>query len=166
MIRRPPRSTLFPYTTLFRSLVARVGGAVRPGVVDPAVAAVAGARQRDQRFAVRRVAAAVVEEAVGRAVRGVNGKPLKELVLAVVKGVAVYAHGRAPSAPVIGRAGHEYVDITVAVVAPGDVQAAARGIDGDLGEAVGAVDVGHLEVRRRGRDHGPRRCEGLPAVRR
>src|SRR5687768_18234800 len=25
MIRRPPRSTLFPYTTLFRSLVAAVG---------------------------------------------------------------------------------------------------------------------------------------------
>src|SRR3712207_8982300 len=25
MIRRPPRSTLFPYTTLFRSLVARTG---------------------------------------------------------------------------------------------------------------------------------------------
>src|SRR2546422_4222475 len=34
MIRRPPRSTLFPYTTLFRSLLARAprqahGGAVR-----------------------------------------------------------------------------------------------------------------------------------------
>src|SRR5690348_17526361 len=28
MIRRPPRSTLFPYTTLFRS--ARIGGMVRP----------------------------------------------------------------------------------------------------------------------------------------
>src|SRR5258706_11880746 len=26
MIRRPPRSTLFPYTTLFRSLVERVAG--------------------------------------------------------------------------------------------------------------------------------------------
>src|SRR5256885_12473878 len=25
MIRRPPRSTLFPYTTLFRSLLERVG---------------------------------------------------------------------------------------------------------------------------------------------
>src|SRR3712207_7803602 len=30
MIRRPPRSTLFPYTTLFRSGAAVVGG--RPGV--------------------------------------------------------------------------------------------------------------------------------------
>src|SRR2546429_886496 len=28
MIRRPPRSTLFPYTTLFRSLVAVVAGGV------------------------------------------------------------------------------------------------------------------------------------------
>src|SRR3712207_7800315 len=31
MIRRPPRSTLFPYTTLFRSLA---GGGARAGRVD------------------------------------------------------------------------------------------------------------------------------------
>src|SRR2546426_8334819 len=30
MIRRPPRSTLFPYTTLFRSRV--VDGTIRPGM--------------------------------------------------------------------------------------------------------------------------------------
>src|SRR2546430_13252543 len=29
MIRRPPRSTLFPYTTLFRSRAAHRGGAAR-----------------------------------------------------------------------------------------------------------------------------------------
>src|SRR3989449_10126089 len=29
MIRRPPRSTLFPYTTLFRSLPVLLGGAAR-----------------------------------------------------------------------------------------------------------------------------------------
>src|SRR5258708_29418604 len=36
MIRRPPRSTLFPYTTLFRSALAALG--VRPGdeVIVPA----------------------------------------------------------------------------------------------------------------------------------
>src|SRR3712207_8682518 len=31
MIRRPPRSTLFPYTTLFRSAVAALGPARRAG---------------------------------------------------------------------------------------------------------------------------------------
>src|ERR1035438_10593806 len=31
MIRRPPRSTLFPYTTLFRSGSRRVCGALGPG---------------------------------------------------------------------------------------------------------------------------------------
>src|SRR2546425_12523647 len=36
MIRRPPRSTLFPYTTLFRSLVGSPAG------VPPAVAAALG----------------------------------------------------------------------------------------------------------------------------
>src|SRR2546426_4604538 len=30
MIRRPPRSTLFPYTTLFRSLCSANGGPVPP----------------------------------------------------------------------------------------------------------------------------------------
>src|SRR2546423_11696553 len=31
MIRRPPRSTLFPYTTLFRSLAAALRGRARAG---------------------------------------------------------------------------------------------------------------------------------------
>src|SRR3712207_8968618 len=37
MIRRPPRSTLFPYTTLFRSLRRRLPGRVvaHPGARDP-----------------------------------------------------------------------------------------------------------------------------------
>src|SRR3989442_5960210 len=30
MIRRPPRSTLFPYTTLFRSCGSRTGGFAQP----------------------------------------------------------------------------------------------------------------------------------------
>src|SRR5688572_16914452 len=43
MIRRPPRSTLFPYTTLFRSLVApEAHSAVRRWVPTPA------ARQPDR----------------------------------------------------------------------------------------------------------------------
>src|SRR3712207_8776503 len=33
MIRRPPRSTLFPYTTLFRSRLAGAGGAQQHGVL-------------------------------------------------------------------------------------------------------------------------------------
>src|SRR3989449_8890867 len=34
MIRRPPRSTLFPYTTLFRSTVAVCAGLVRLGPLE------------------------------------------------------------------------------------------------------------------------------------
>src|SRR3712207_7050236 len=37
MIRRPPRSTLFPYTTLFRSLLGVVVGAVLEAVLLPSV---------------------------------------------------------------------------------------------------------------------------------
>src|SRR5258708_11311452 len=36
MIRRPPRSTLFPYTTLFRSILAMdVSGSMRASDVEP-----------------------------------------------------------------------------------------------------------------------------------
>src|SRR2546430_13434447 len=35
MIRRPPRSSLFPYTTLFRSRPARLRDGIRPGASDP-----------------------------------------------------------------------------------------------------------------------------------
>src|SRR3712207_7622352 len=35
MIRRPPRSTLFPYTTLFRSLRTRVAGTGTAGAAQP-----------------------------------------------------------------------------------------------------------------------------------
>src|SRR5256885_2949525 len=48
MIRRPPRSTLFPYTTLFRSLgLERYAGAGARG--DPQRAAVGGADGRADR---------------------------------------------------------------------------------------------------------------------
>src|SRR2546421_9452362 len=43
MIRRPPRSTLFPYTTLFRSQVGHGRAAHRPDVAVP-LAARAAAR--------------------------------------------------------------------------------------------------------------------------
>src|SRR3712207_8826382 len=34
MIRRPPRSTLFPYTTLFRSAIALAQDGARAGLLD------------------------------------------------------------------------------------------------------------------------------------
>src|SRR3712207_8642489 len=43
MIRRPPRSTLFPYTTLFRS----EGRALHRGRGEPGVAATGARRSRD-----------------------------------------------------------------------------------------------------------------------
>src|SRR2546422_8401895 len=63
MIRRPPRSTLFPYTTLFRSLVvadhpAECGGHAEPGEADRHVRG--GAAGVDvEPFAVAQPAAAV-----------------------------------------------------------------------------------------------------------
>src|SRR5260221_9817856 len=45
MIRRPPRSTLFPYTTLFRSL-ERIRRVIDPGVDDFAVARARGGPDR------------------------------------------------------------------------------------------------------------------------
>src|SRR3712207_7169695 len=39
MIRRPPRSTLFPYTTLFRSELLQALAGREPGGADPPLAA-------------------------------------------------------------------------------------------------------------------------------
>src|SRR5256885_15365003 len=57
MIRRPPRSTLFPYTTLFRSLVRAVKKSqdrkeTRPMTPSTSIAAaaVSGATQSSRRF--------------------------------------------------------------------------------------------------------------------
>src|SRR2546425_8352618 len=57
MIRRPPRSTLFPYTTLFRSLVAHLHR--RPS--REVVAVGGGERPMAEEVAVR-----VVEDGAGR----------------------------------------------------------------------------------------------------
>src|SRR2546429_7025770 len=46
MIRRPPRSTLFPYTTLFRSLVALLERAGIPLIEDDVYGDLAGDGQR------------------------------------------------------------------------------------------------------------------------
>src|SRR3712207_7071402 len=74
MIRRPPRSTLFPYTTLFRSRAAvrttgavRPGAAVRPAAVRVALRAAVHTVGLDA-CAVRPVRAAAVAE-IGRATR-------------------------------------------------------------------------------------------------
>src|SRR3712207_7281523 len=47
MIRRPPRSTLFPYTTLFRSLPLRHEANVRSVAVSPDGRVVAAGSGRD-----------------------------------------------------------------------------------------------------------------------
>src|SRR2546430_2931532 len=53
MIRRPPRSTLFPYTTLFRSLCGSVvvGVVTSPGLDQPALSRLRTGQRvgRDQR---------------------------------------------------------------------------------------------------------------------
>src|SRR2546422_7170357 len=46
MIRRPPRSTLFPYTTLFRSRTARLKSIAPQFLVDDLDAALAYYRER------------------------------------------------------------------------------------------------------------------------
>src|SRR2546422_2255895 len=52
MIRRPPRSTLFPYTTLFRSLAARFEKPVLTFVDTPGAYPGIGAEERGQAEAI------------------------------------------------------------------------------------------------------------------
>src|SRR6267142_5195144 len=53
MIRRPPRSTLFPYTTLFRSLPARPAAHPRPGAAPAEVRGAWAGLGRGERIGVR-----------------------------------------------------------------------------------------------------------------
>src|SRR2546426_11925429 len=69
MIRRPPRSTLFPYTTLFRSVAARPASRAPTGS-PPSVEAVAG-RGRDQDRIAREPCVPRGED--GRAISDRNG---------------------------------------------------------------------------------------------
>src|SRR5438034_7338866 len=59
MLRRPPRSTLFPYTTLFRSLHAITGPAVVDAVRRRGHAATA-ARMNQERHATPRLRVAAI----------------------------------------------------------------------------------------------------------
>src|SRR6266545_5486354 len=72
MIRRPPRSTLFPYTTLFRSLSCAAPVRCRGGVPRRA------ARLTDQVCQLRAAGAAVTARATGPADLGDGGGTLRD----------------------------------------------------------------------------------------
>src|SRR2546425_8979689 len=89
MIRRPPRSTLFPYTTLFRSL-ARAGGEQRrrerfPGAT-PRVPARRGGGHRARRAADGggRLPVAATAARDGRCLRGAPAAGLPERLLRTI----------------------------------------------------------------------------------
>src|SRR5438034_3908623 len=56
MIRRPPRSTLFPYTTLFRSLLVLIhGGHNRVGHTEREIGDILGISQQAVSYRFRRI---------------------------------------------------------------------------------------------------------------
>src|SRR2546430_13745967 len=79
MIRRPPRSTLFPYTTLFRSLIVGLSG--RQHVVDDARQFV---RSSGDRFR-------------GSQLSSHPAKVMPEVGLAAIEGLRRHAEGRGRS---------------------------------------------------------------------
>src|SRR3712207_7503657 len=66
MIRRPPRSTLFPYTTLFRSLLAHAGEVVDVEEPPPAPGLLVDVEEPAPQLRVRPVAVRVVGRHVVR----------------------------------------------------------------------------------------------------
>src|SRR3989449_8627345 len=98
MIRRPPRSTLFPYTTLFRSLTAEIVPVFpsRPG--DPIVTEDNGIR-RDTSLEQMAKLKPVFDRRYG-SVTAANSSPLTDGAAAVlpVNGAAAPAPGYEPPA--------------------------------------------------------------------
>src|SRR5256886_16451830 len=66
MIRRPPRSTLFPYTTLFRSGRARRAGGARTGLLDQRAAGAAAAGREGMKLLI-----ATRNDGEGRGIRDI-----------------------------------------------------------------------------------------------
>src|SRR5204862_7019711 len=99
-------------------------------------AAVRRSRQCDDLLAILRVAAAVIEDHVRRAIGGIDGHPLKELVRAVVRGIVVDAHSGTPCFTVVSGGRAEYIHLPIAGIPPCQIEAtafrAAPGINGNL----------------------------------
>src|SRR2546425_11688069 len=95
MIRRPPRSTLFPYTTLFRSQLLEKEA---PPAVDEAIAAFAGDVERLK--ALEAEVAALDPQAAGQSVfRDPEALPRAEAAAATVRAGAAPPPGPSPAFP-------------------------------------------------------------------
>src|SRR2546426_3976487 len=99
MIRRPPRSTLFPYTTLFRS-DADLGEAVHVGLARSEVAALHGVvEQPEHRVTVVLVVLRRVDAALGGDRVRASGGVLEAEAGDVVPELGERRGGRRPSEP-------------------------------------------------------------------
>src|SRR2546426_12197197 len=76
MIRRPPRSTLFPYTTLFRSF----HGNPKPAVTGNAAPSATGPVAAEVRVGAYHFTTDSIVVSAGQAVRWVNGDPVEHTV--------------------------------------------------------------------------------------
>src|SRR5260221_11137611 len=77
MIRRPPRSTLFPYTTLFRSLHSRLQKAIQTSIcLDESIL-----NARDADFALEMGACRIINIKVGRVGGFTEAKKIHDVAL-------------------------------------------------------------------------------------
>src|SRR5207302_6407766 len=86
----------------------RIKWLIHPCIVLKRAAAVRRSRQCDDLLAILGVASTVVKDHVRRAVNGIDGHPLKELVRAVVRRIIVDANGGTPCFTLIGRRSEEH----------------------------------------------------------
>src|SRR3989449_3632794 len=143
MIRRPPRSTLFPYTTLFRSCVNHLEGGIRMrfsirstlravlvlGGLIGGVGAVAGAQQGT-------VAGRVTDQA--------NGQPLVGARVTIM-GTSLIAQTNAEGRYTLSRVPGGQLTVRASAVGYG---AASRVVTVNPGET-GVVEIGRASCRER-----------------
>src|SRR5260221_528811 len=108
MIRRPPRSTLFPYTTLFRSLMKQVTSwsARRPA----ALPAITSARVGDRKSTRLNSSHTVISYAVFCLKKKNEQSPANgEQLVGNVRSRAAGTEDDNAAAVYVGRAGHDYL---------------------------------------------------------
>src|SRR5260370_8210205 len=69
MIRRPPRSTLFPYTTLFRSMFGAIAGGIASALAGGAMSKLFGGGQKAASGGIQGDVLATSKSKIGRAVQ-------------------------------------------------------------------------------------------------
>src|ERR1035441_8641381 len=140
---------------------------MRPRIIRECATAIHRTRESHGGLTIAWIEAPVIENDVCRTSRGIDRQPLEELIGAVVSRIRVHAHRIAPGLASIAGSGAEHADVTVAIIAPGDIEespAAVTQVNRNLRKAVRPFEFRYRKVKRSRFEYGAALGECLAAI--